>query len=89
MQYVLEIEGITKKYKEKTALKNVSVAIRYGEIFGIIGPNGSGKTTLLKCIAGFLKLNEGRIMTNPVRLHLGICLCQVYRSFNLFMYFRY
>ena len=43
MQYVLEIEGITKKYKEKTALKNVSVAIRYVEIFGIIGPNGSGK----------------------------------------------
>lgn len=62
MQYLLKIEGITKKYKEKTALENVSIDVRHGEIFGIIGPNGSGKTTLLKCIAGLLKVNKGRIL---------------------------
>lgn len=64
MDYLLKIEGITKTFKEKTALENVSIAIRQGEIFGIIGPNGSGKTTLLKCIAGLLKVNKGRIILN-------------------------
>jgi lipopolysaccharide transport system ATP-binding protein len=44
-----------------TALKNVSLDVRRGEVVGIIGPNGSGKTTLLKSIAGLLHIDAGEI----------------------------
>ncbi len=61
MPFVLEYTSVTKKYENKTALKNVSLAVPTGSIVGLLGPNGSGKTTLLKLAAGLLKPNEGNI----------------------------
>jgi ABC-type multidrug transport system ATPase subunit len=85
MQYLLKVEGITKTYKEKTALEDVSFSVRNGEIFGIIGPNGAGKTTLLKCIAGLLKINKGRIIINPPenrkKIKMGILLEQSFHPY--------
>jgi branched-chain amino acid transport system ATP-binding protein len=45
-----------------TALKDISLAVHRGEIFGIIGPNGAGKTTIFNCITGVYEPTEGRIL---------------------------
>ena len=58
---LLEVDGVTKRFGGFTALDAVSVAIRPGERFGLVGPNGSGKTTLINCISGVLSLDAGRI----------------------------
>ncbi len=57
-EFVLELEGITKAYGEVVALSNVSLAVRPGEIFGVLGDNGAGKTTLLKLLTGLLPANS-------------------------------
>lgn len=49
------------KYKEFSALKNVSFTVEKGDVIGIIGRNGSGKSTILKCIAGIYKPTSGKI----------------------------
>ena len=61
---LLHVDGITKRFGGFTAVDNVSVAIRPGERFGLIGPNGSGKTTIINCISGALHTEIGRIMFN-------------------------
>jgi branched-chain amino acid transport system ATP-binding protein len=58
---LLEVEGVTKRFGGFTALDTVSVTIRPGERFGLVGPNGSGKTTLINCISGVFGLDAGTI----------------------------
>lgn len=58
---MLKIENYTKNYGEKAAVKNLSLHIRAGEIYGFIGHNGAGKTTTLKAVAGILQFEEGEI----------------------------
>ncbi|MDQ1374497.1 MAG: branched-chain amino acid transport system ATP-binding protein, partial [Actinomycetota bacterium] len=58
---VLEVSGITKRFGGVTALDDVSLELREGEVLGIIGPNGSGKTTLFDIISGFQSADEGVI----------------------------
>lgn len=58
---MLKIEHLTKKYGEKTAVEDLSLHIRKGEIYGFIGHNGAGKTTTLKSIVGILQFEEGEI----------------------------
>ena len=62
MSALLRLEGVTKRFGGVTAVDNVSLEIRPGEIAGIIGPNGSGKTTLFATVSGFLKPDAGRIV---------------------------
>ena len=57
----LDIRGVTKRFGGFHALTAVSLSIRQGERFGLIGPNGSGKTTLINCISGILRVDGGRI----------------------------
>lgn len=52
---MIELKNVTKKYKYKTALENVSLCFPQGEIVGLFGENGAGKTTLMKSILGLLK----------------------------------
>ena len=52
MDYILSTNSITKQYGKHKAVDNVSLHIRQGEIYGLIGRNGAGKTTLLKMISG-------------------------------------
>ena len=61
---ILHVDKITKRFGGFTAVNNVSVEIKAGERFGLIGPNGSGKTTLINCISGALRNDEGRIVFN-------------------------
>ncbi|MCQ2461947.1 MAG: ABC transporter ATP-binding protein [Clostridia bacterium] len=56
----LEIDGVTKKYREKTAVNNLSVTLTDG-IYALLGANGSGKTTLMRMIADVLQPDEGEI----------------------------
>jgi len=58
---VLEVEGIHKTLGGVNAVQGASIAVRSGEVVGLIGPNGSGKTTLLNCISGFLSVNSGTV----------------------------
>jgi branched-chain amino acid transport system ATP-binding protein len=59
---LLSVDGVSKRFGGFTALAEVSVAIRRGERFGLIGPNGSGKTTLINCISGSLRNDGGSIV---------------------------
>ena len=55
------LENLTKKFKNVTAVKNLSLDIQDQEFFVLLGPTGAGKTTTLRCIAGLEKPNEGTI----------------------------
>jgi branched-chain amino acid transport system ATP-binding protein len=59
---LLRITALTKRFGGFTALDNVSVEIRPGERFGLIGPNGSGKTTLINCISGAFRTEPGTVV---------------------------
>ncbi|MDP3159971.1 MAG: ABC transporter ATP-binding protein [Reyranella sp.] len=58
---LLKVDGVSKRFGGFTALEGISVDIRPGERFGLIGPNGSGKTTLINCISGVLPSDGGSI----------------------------
>ena len=58
---VLSIKNLTKKYKNRVAVDNVSLDIYEGEIFGLLGPNGAGKTTIIKMITGLSKASSGDV----------------------------
>lgn len=68
MEYAIEIQNLTKKFKGTTVLKDVSVKFEKGKIHGIIGRNGSGKTVLLKCICGLMYPSEGDITVDGITL---------------------
>ncbi|HBH54927.1 MAG TPA: ABC transporter ATP-binding protein [Planctomycetaceae bacterium] len=57
---VLEIENLTKKYGEFTALDSMTLSVDKGQILGLIGPNGAGKTTTIKILVGLQKPTSGR-----------------------------
>jgi branched-chain amino acid transport system ATP-binding protein len=59
---LLRIGALTKRFGGFVALDNVSVDIRPGERFGLIGPNGSGKTTLMNCISGAFRTEAGTVV---------------------------
>jgi len=59
---LLRIVSLTKRFGGFTAVDNVSVDIRPGERFGLIGPNGSGKTTLINCISGAFRTEPGSVL---------------------------
>jgi branched-chain amino acid transport system ATP-binding protein len=58
---LLEIQHLTKEFDGVTALQDVSLEVRQGEILGVIGPNGAGKTTLFNCITGIFPSDRGVI----------------------------
>jgi len=58
---LLEIEHLTKEFDGVTALQEVTLQVREGEILGVIGPNGAGKTTLFNCISGMFSPDRGTI----------------------------
>ena len=58
---VLQCVGVTKRFGGITAVDDVDLRLRDGEIIGLIGHNGAGKTTLMDCISGFLSIEAGRI----------------------------
>lgn len=58
---ILEIKELTKQFGGLTAVNNVSMDVKKGEIFGLIGPNGAGKTTIFNIITGIIVPTKGKV----------------------------
>ena len=56
---VVEVRGLTKSYGRLTAVRDVSLTVRRGEVFGFLGPNGAGKTTTLRMLLGLIRPTSG------------------------------
>ena len=59
MNYHIQVKGLTKKFKNLTAVDHIDFRVAEGEIFGFLGPNGAGKTTTVKMLTTTLSINEG------------------------------
>ena len=74
-QYVVETEGLTKRYGEFTAVDGLNLRIQQGEIFGLLGPNGAGKTTTILMLMGLTEPTAGSATVcgcNPARKPLDV-----------------
>src|SRR5262245_49693702 len=56
----IEVEGLTKSFGGRKVVRNLSMRVKRGEIYGFLGPNGSGKTTTIRMLCGLLTPDEGR-----------------------------
>src|SRR5919206_646109 len=59
---VLDVRGLTKKYRNRAVVDHVTFTVPPGEITGYLGPNGSGKSTTVKMLAGLLPPTHGQIL---------------------------
>jgi len=59
---LVRIENVSKSFGDKTALRNVTFSVPFGQICGLLGPNGAGKTTLFRLLMGILKATEGKLL---------------------------
>ena len=64
----LQLERITKNYKDKKVLKEISVTMGTG-VYGLLGPNGAGKTTLIRILADVLRPTKGRVLYDGKDIH--------------------
>src|ERR1700722_18569826 len=62
----LVVAGVSKRFGGVSAVQDVSLSLRPGEIVSIIGPNGAGKTSLLNTISGFYRPDAGRITMDGI-----------------------
>lgn len=58
---IIEVNNVTKRFKDKLVLDNISFKVEEGEIFGLLGPNGAGKSTLINIISTLLYSDSGTI----------------------------
>jgi ABC-2 type transport system ATP-binding protein len=59
VDYVIETEGLTRRFKNVTAVDGLDLVVRRGEIFGLVGPDGSGKTTTIRMLCAIMDPTEG------------------------------
>ena len=62
---MIEINGLTKRYRDLVAVNDISFSVAAGEIVGFLGPNGAGKTTTMKMLTGFLPATSGSARSAP------------------------
>ncbi len=65
---VISVKNVTKKFRENTVLRNVSLEIEKGTVTGLVGRNGSGKTILMKCVLGLVSPTSGSITVRGKRV---------------------
>lgn len=63
-QSTLVVKNLSKSYKKRIVLKDVSLSVKTGEAVGLLGPNGAGKTTSFYCVTGLISPNKGTITLN-------------------------
>jgi lipopolysaccharide export system ATP-binding protein len=66
--YVLKAEGLKKRYRARTVVKDVSLEVRSGEVIGLLGPNGAGKTTCFYMMVGLVAMDGGELYLDETRL---------------------
>ena len=59
---MLEIQGLTKYYRNVPVVNGVSFTVKPGEVTGYLGPNGSGKSTTVKMITGLVEPSRGKVV---------------------------
>lgn len=62
----LSVKNLSKSYKKRIVLKDVSLFVNQGEAVGLLGPNGAGKTTCFYCVTGLIAPNSGNILLNGI-----------------------
>jgi ABC-2 type transport system ATP-binding protein len=76
----IDVHGLTKKFDGRAVVRNLSMQVKRGSIYGFLGPNGSGKTTTIRMLCGLLTPDEGhgtclgydiRSETDKIKLHVG------------------
>ena len=77
---VIDVHGLTKKFDGRAVVRNLSMQVKRGSIYGFLGPNGSGKTTTIRMLCGLLTPDEGsgtclgydiRSETDKIKVHVG------------------
>jgi bacitracin transport system ATP-binding protein len=71
METILKTSGLTKKYKDHTAVDCINISLKKGEIYGFLGQNGAGKTTTIRMIMGLIQPTSGQIELFGQTLELG------------------
>ena len=76
----IDVEGLTKSFDGRKVVRNLSMRVKRGEIYGFLGPNGSGKTTTIRMLCGLLTPDEGhgtclgydiRTQADEIKRHVG------------------
>ena len=65
---MIEVQNLTKYYKDFCAVNHISMTVRKGEILGLLGPNGAGKTTTLRMLTGYLRPSSGTIKVDDLHM---------------------
>src|SRR5436190_12611415 len=58
-ELAIDVQGMTKRFGDRTVVNDISLQVRTGEIYGFLGPNGSGKTTFIRMLCGLLRADAG------------------------------
>lgn len=69
---MIHVQDLTKKFGKKVVLKDISLQVNKGSIYGLLGSNGAGKTTLLKVIAGILKQKAGTVLVGEELIYENV-----------------
>lgn len=82
-QPAITIRSLSKRFEDKTALDNLTLEVKKGELFGLLGPNGAGKTTTISILCGLIKPTSGTAQVNGVDIQkdpqrvkeqIGVCI---------------
>ena len=84
MDYILTTDTLTKRYRKHEALKDVSISVPKGSIYGLIGKNGAGKTTLMRVVTGLQEQNKGTFRIECPNIGALIDTPAYYRTLNAY-----
>src|SRR6185312_15355355 len=65
---MIEVQGLTKRYGQFTAVRDLSFSVQPGEVLGLVGPNGAGKTTTLRSLTGIIPSQAGALRIGGIDL---------------------